>query len=90
MSAAMEMPRYKCHKEVRALQIRKIAVHRVGDAITKVVLTPDDERYEPFDVTPEYWHKHNPKPLGYYVVYADGYASFSPEKAFEEGYTLVE
>lgn len=26
---------------------------------------------------------------GYYVVYSDGYASYSPAKAFEEGYTEV-
>jgi hypothetical protein len=27
--------------------------------------------------------------LGYYVKYADGYESWSPTKAFEEGYTQV-
>lgn len=26
---------------------------------------------------------------GYYVVYTDGYVSWSPAKAFEEGYTKV-
>ena len=28
--------------------------------------------------------------LMFNVVYEDGYASYSPAKAFEEGYTLVE
>ena len=33
--------------------------------------------------------KHNPEAGGYYVVYEDGYKSFSPAKAFEEGYTRI-
>jgi len=34
-------------------------------------------------------YKHKPEVGGYYVVYADGYKSFSPAQAFEEGYTRV-
>jgi hypothetical protein len=30
-----------------------------------------------------------PQPGGYFVVYKDGYKSFSPAKAFEEGYTRI-
>ena len=30
------------------------------------------------------------KPGGYYVRYPDGYESWSPAEAFEDGYTLVE
>ena len=30
-----------------------------------------------------------PRVGGYYVVYADGYKSFSPATAFEEGYTKI-
>ena len=33
--------------------------------------------------------KHKPHAGGYYVVYDDGYKSFSPAKAFEEGYRLL-
>jgi len=33
--------------------------------------------------------EHNPQPGGYFVVYKDGYKSFSPAKAFEEGYTRI-
>jgi hypothetical protein len=32
--------------------------------------------------------KHEPWVGGYIVVYDDNYTSFSPEKAFDEGYTL--
>ena len=33
--------------------------------------------------------KMSPDDLGYVVEYADGYRSWSPTKAFEEGYTEV-
>ncbi len=33
--------------------------------------------------------KHEPQVGGYYVLYEDGYQSYSPAKAFEEGYTPV-
>jgi site-specific recombinase XerD len=43
----------------------------------------------PIHVRHDYVHKHKPEAGGYYVVYADGYKSYSPAKAFEEGYTLA-
>lgn len=33
--------------------------------------------------------KHGPQVGGYYVVYADGYISYSPAAAFEDGYRLI-
>ena len=33
--------------------------------------------------------RHKPKAGGYYVVYDDGYKSYSPAKAFEEGYVRI-
>jgi hypothetical protein len=33
--------------------------------------------------------KHSPEAGGYYVQYKDGYTSFSPAEAFEEGYTRL-
>lgn len=76
-----EPPRYKCHKEVWALEIAKV------EGLT---LTPTDLDYPPFDVHPEYLNKHEVVLPGYYVVYADGYASFSPKDVFDAGYTLIE
>jgi hypothetical protein len=52
-------------------------------------ITPEEDRYAPFKVDANYVHKHKPEAGGYYVVYADGYKSFSPAKAFEDGYSLV-
>lgn len=82
-----EMPKYRCHKEVHALKIAHIAAWQtdVGGGI----LTPAEPGYAPFSVSAEYMNKHNPQVGGYYVVYKDGYKSFSPADAFEEGYTLI-
>ena len=40
-------------------------------------------------VSAAYVQRHDPRPRTYYVVYADGYESCSPAKAFEEGYRLI-
>jgi hypothetical protein len=40
-------------------------------------------------VSKEYNDKHAPEIGGYYVLYDDGYESWSPAAAFESGYTLV-
>lgn len=80
-----EMPKYKCHKEVHALKIKDIQVNPDNSA----VITPEDEGFASFPVAPDYVTKHNPQAGGYYVVYSDGYRSFSPASAFEEGYTRI-
>jgi len=79
-----ELPRYTCHKEVHALKIASISFAYCGEAL----ITPAEEGYSPFGVSKAYVEKHRPEAGGYYVVYADGYQSFSPAKAFEQGYTL--
>lgn len=87
------MPLYKCHKEVWALKIRGIqqapanqeALHLGGDWI----VTPEDEGFVPFPVGHDWYMKHKPQIGGYYVVYKDGYKSYSPAQAFEEGYTRI-
>jgi len=84
--ASAEMPRYKCHKEVWALKLSGVApVNQDGTNW----LYPEDKRYAGFLVSAEYMQKHKPTVGGYYVVYADGYKSFSPADAFEDGYSLI-
>lgn len=80
MSASKEMPKYRCHKEVWALKIAEV------DAFT---LRFTDDSYEPIYVGPQFVDKYSPRAGGYLVVYADGYRSYSPAKAFEEGYKLI-
>lgn len=83
----VEMPRYKCHKEVWALKIAGISLpqNEKGDA----ELGFEDRRFAPMLMAREWLDKHNPEVGGYLVVYKDGYKSFSPAEAFEDGYTLV-
>lgn len=60
-----------------------------GEEFVGAILVPEDERLGEIIVNHAYVRKHNPQVGGYYVVYADGYESFSPAQAFEEGYTLA-
>lgn len=89
MDAQREMPRYKCHKEVWALKIKEIIASETTSTDGGAIIVPEEEGYASFEVNGDYMRKHEPLPGGYYVVYNDGYKSFSPAKAFEEGYTKV-
>lgn len=94
MDAQREMPRYRCHKEVWALKIREVrqapADHDRANAGGDWHLFPEDAGYGPILVGHDsYYAKHKPEAGGYYVVYADGYKSYSPAKAFEEGYKEI-
>lgn len=94
-AARMEMPKYKSHKEVWALKIESVA--RDADKAAEegretdgsAVITPENTAYSPFKIDAEYLRKHDPQPGGYYVVYKDGYRSFSPGQEFEDGNTLI-
>ena len=92
MSVSIEMPKYKSHKEVWALKIKSIVRDGEGEnreSDGSAIITPEEEGYAPFRVEGDYLHKHKPQVGGYYVVYKDGYKSFSPAEAFEEGNTLI-
>lgn len=90
--AMRAIPAYKSHKIVHALKIAAIkrdgeGENREGDG--SAMITPVEEGYAPFKVNHEYMRKHAPQVGGYYVVYPDGYKSWSPAEAFEGGYTKV-
>jgi len=89
--AKRELPRYRCHKEVWALKIAKIELIPPGmtETHSKVLISPEDEDYAPFEVSWTYYNKHKPEVGTYWVKYADGYESVSPSDAFEEGYTRI-
>jgi len=82
----MEMPKYSCHKQVWALKIANID-YNYRESVGGAFITPSDKGYSAFSVTQGYLDKHDPQVGGYYVVYKDGYKSFSPAVAFEDGYT---
>jgi hypothetical protein len=79
----MEMPKYTCHKQVWALKIESVNERMDGSA----KLCIEDEGFASIEVNEAYMRKHQPEAGGYYVVYKDGYKSFSPADAFESGYT---
>jgi hypothetical protein len=81
------LPRYICNKQVWALKIKEITP-RWTDG-TGAIITPEEKGYAPFEVSQEYMQKHQPRVGGYWVQYKDGYTSFSPAQAFEEGYVPV-
>lgn len=90
MENAREMPRYKCHKEVRAVKIQGIVKDRDDfKMVDRFGIVPSEPGLAPIEITREWMAKHQPQVGGYYVVYADGYASYSPAKDFEDGYTRV-
>ena len=91
MITKRQMPKYKCHKEVWALRIASVEViDNPCEADDQTgVITPAEDGYAPFPVSKEYMVKHVPQADGYYVVYEDGYKSYSPPEPFESGYTRL-
>lgn len=87
-----EMPRYKCHKEVWALKIERaeMIVREHDGAVTGYTLHFEEPGYAPIEVSSE-WARRTDSALagGYYVVYDDGYKSYSPAAPFESGYTRL-
>lgn len=89
---SVQMPQYQCHKKVWALKIKEVTDPTIPGNETdgsRILHFVRDDCYGPTKVSHEYVRKHNPKPGGYFVVYEDGYESWSPAEAFEEGYTLI-
>lgn len=85
-----ELPQYRCHKIVGALKISAIEFAKDGTAsiasaeqYPTITVQGYRERFKGDDPSLAY------EDLGYYVVYDDGYQSWSPTKAFEEGYKPV-
>ncbi|MGH8446875.1 MAG: hypothetical protein ACREVL_16505 [Solimonas sp.] len=83
-----QLPLYQCHKRVRAAKITSIEPDNYGERYA-VLLTHDGGLIGAY-VKPEWIEKHKPEVGGYFVEYDDGYASYSPAKAFEDGYTRID
>lgn len=82
-----EMPRYRCHKVVRALRIdQSIKILPDGAAVLSIA----DGGFEPVRVDAKIMSRRWPMPGDYLVTYEDGYQSISPAKAFEAGYTRID
>lgn len=79
----MPMPRYVSHKTVHALEIDTAV--RVNEG--RHVVSFKDAGYPPMTLDAIMFARYVPVAGDFMVVYADGYKSFSPRKAFLEGYT---
>jgi hypothetical protein len=94
----MDLPRWRCHKIVRAVKIDQVVKHAHPDPLFNDAMFEASPEFQgahlmtacgPIPVNADWYRKHDPEPGGYYVVYDDGYTSYSPAKAFEEGYTRI-
>jgi hypothetical protein len=81
------LPRYISHKEVEAVKIRSVEYSAVSSSY---IINAVEPGIEPIKVPKEWQDKHGAKAGGYFVRYRDGYESYSPARAFEEGYTAVQ
>lgn len=87
-----ELPRWLCHKVVRAATIRDIQwvasvnPESIGHAVITLVVGAD---VVPVQVGGDWLTRHRPEVGGYLVLYDDGYSSYSPAAAFESGYTRI-
>lgn len=84
MALSELLPEYQCHKCVKAAKI--VSVDPESPALH--MMTPDGG-FIVHHVGHRWLLDHRPEKGGYFVLYADGYASYSPKSPFESGYTLV-
>lgn len=90
------MPRYRCNKEVYALEIDWAAelIESLcesglnGERLT-VIIHFTDKGFMAKKVQADVTHRYWPQKGDFFVVYEDGYQSISPRKAFLEGYDRI-
>lgn len=80
----LNLPKYKSHKVVSAAQIVEVYHNAV------VLVSPDGKTHWRIHFEPAMAARYFPSVGDYLVEYEDGYQSFSPQKAFEEGYSLCQ
>jgi hypothetical protein len=83
MTDTSNMPRYVSHKKVHALEISAVAPEPEVRTFRLSFAEPGFA-----DVIPDagMFSRYMPVKGDFYVVYEDGYKSFSPRKAFLDGY----
>lgn len=87
MSNKPELPVYQSNKIVQGMKIDDIFRHPDGPIFLEGVV--DGSRTK-VHVDNAYMDKHKPQIGGYFVRHKDGYESWSPAQAFEEGHTRIE
>lgn len=80
-----KLPKYRCHKEIQAGKIESITY--LEDYQYRLTFT--ESGLPSVTVSSAYCAKHQPQVGGYYVLYEDGYESYSPADAFDKGYSRL-
>ncbi len=86
------LPEYQCIKHVKACKIKQIIPDGYGEdreTNGSAIIIPESSNLFEITVDHHYMTKHKPQVGGYYVVYKDGYESYSPADAFEDGYIPI-
>ena len=89
-----ELPKWKCHKEVWADEVITVRDHSNeynNCPVENCAHISWELKGGGFvHIDKELQRRGGDNPVGgYFVVYADGYRSWSPKKAFEDGYTKL-
>jgi hypothetical protein len=99
-----DLPKYRCHKVVRAIKITNVAKHAHPDPAADDGVFEASAKFQGaslitqttygrrivIPVDADWYRVHKPSSGGYFVEYEDGYTSFSPAKPFESGYSAIE
>ncbi len=80
------LPVFQSHKKVRAVKIESVLYDRPGLPTCLIVPKGGGAEIETSVDWSTRFKRVGPD-MGYYVLYEDGYDSWSPSKPFEEGYT---
>lgn len=85
MSTDDGLQEYRCHKAVKAGQIFAVIFDHGTDEFV-ITLQSGMKIRKKRD-----WMERTGATIdGYYVLYEDGYDSYSPKAAFEKGYSVIE
>lgn len=83
------LPIYQSHKKVKAVKISAVEIAEMGTAYIASRELNEGERIEAPPGWADRFHGDE-EDLGYWVQYADGYQSWSPSAAFQDGYTRIQ
>lgn len=90
--AAVELPRYRCHKEVEALKIKQIEIREPQDPMhsdQEVWIIPADEDQEAFKVEWEFVNRFKPEAGMYWVKSAEGHEGALPAELFDKEFSRL-
>ena len=84
-----ELANWQCHKIVKAGKIKILPMEKDGKPIGPVVVEDVNGVNAAVAVDDNIFARGWPQLGDYLVIYDDGYKSWSPAKAFKEGYTRL-